>query len=205
MDTKTLAHFIYIGETGLPSLYQQCINSFQAKHQGWTIKLWTTKDANKILKDKGYNYYSNDTFINRYNFVKYNILAEEGGWFVDLDIKWKRSINEIYNDRITKMKKINFPDLFIPVRQFPREKKIDYKRNDDMLLYAKKGIFNQLLSFIEDREDIDYEKAYEPYGPISLSMWTHSTDHSILYLFENEIQENGYYCEHKNGLSWKFS
>ena len=84
MDTKTLAHFIYIGETGLPSLYQQCINSFQAKHQGWTIKLWTTKDANKILKDKGYNYYSNDTFINRYNFVKYNILAEEGGWFVDL-------------------------------------------------------------------------------------------------------------------------
>ena len=39
----------------------------------------STKDANKILRDGEYSYYSNDTFINRYNFVKYNVLANEGG------------------------------------------------------------------------------------------------------------------------------
>ena len=202
MDTRTLAHFIFIGETGLPTLYQECISSFQSKHPGWTIKLWTTKDANRILKEKDYEYYSNDTFINRYNFVKYNILAEEGGWFVDLDIRWKRSINEIYSD---KLKDRKFPDVFIPVRQYPRERKIRYDRNDDMLLYAKKGVFNDLLSFIDFREDINYDLRYEPYGPISLSKWIHSTDLDRVYLFEGEIQENGYYCEHKNSLSWKFS
>jgi hypothetical protein len=202
MDTRILAHFIFIGETGLPSLYQQCINSFQQKHPGWKIKLWTTRDANKILLEKGYDPSINDTFINRYNFVKYNILAEEGGWFVDLDIKWKRSINEIYTD---KLKNKNFPDIFIPVRQFPRERKINYNRNDDMLLYAKKGVLNDLLSFIDLREDIDYDLRYEPYGPVSLSKWIHSTGLDRVYLFEDEIQENGYYCEHKNNLSWKFS
>ena len=202
MDTRTLAHFIYIGETGLPKLYQDCLNSFQKKHPGWTIKLWTTKDANNILRDKQYSYYSNDTFINRYNFVKYNVLADEGGWFVDLDILWKRSINEIYTD---KLKSKNFPDIFIPVRSFPREKYIDYKRNDDMLLYARKGIFNELLEFIDNREDIDYERGYEPYGPVSLSMWLHSSSYSRIYLHEKEIQENGYYCEHKNNMSWKVS
>lgn len=202
MDTKNLAHFIYIGERGLPKFYQECINTFNIKHPGWNIKLWTTEDANKILKEDGYNFYSNDTFINRYNFVKYNILAKEGGWFVDLDIKWKRSIDEIYTD---KLKSKPFPDIFIPVRQFPQDKRVEYKRNDDMLLYARKGVFYDLLKFIDEREDYDFSKRYEPYGPVSLSRWVHSTKLKRVYLFEKEIQENGYYCEHNNSLSWKFS
>lgn len=202
MDTKNLAHFIYIGERGLPKFYQECINTFNTKHPGWNIKLWTTEDANKILKEDGYNFYSNDTFINRYNFVKYNILAKEGGWFVDLDIKWKRSIDEIYTD---KLKSKPFPDIFIPVRQFPQDKRVEYKRNDDMLLYARKGVFYDLLKFIDEREDYDFSKRYEPYGPVSLSRWVHSTKLKRVYLFEKEIQENGYYCEHNNSLSWKFS
>ena len=202
MDTRSLAHFIYIGETGLPKFYQECINSFQKKHPGWKIKLWTTKDANNVLRDKQYNYYSNDTFINRYNFVKYNVLADEGGWFVDLDIKWKRSIDEIYTD---KLKDRKFPDVFIPVRQYPRQRKINLHQNDDMLLYARKGVFKGLVQYMNDKEDIDYELKYDPYGPLSLSEWIHSTNLDLVYLYEKEIQENGYYCEHNNSMSWKFS
>lgn len=200
MDIRVLAHFIYIGETGLPSFYQQCINSFYRKHPGWKIKLWTTRDANKILIERGYDPSVNDTFINRYNFVKYNILAEEGGWFVDLDIEWKRSINEIYTD---KLKNRNFPELFVPVRSYPRQKIVDHKMNDDMLLYANKGTCKSLLEFIKTRKDINLQSKYEPYGPISLSMWLHSTDLDRVYLYEDEIQNNGYYCVHKNSLSWK--
>ena len=200
MDTRVLAHFIYIGETGLPTFYQECINTFQRKHPGWTIKLWTTRDANKILSERRYDSGINDTFINRYNFVKYNILAQEGGWFIDLDIQWKRSINEIYSN---KVKDRNFPDLFVPVRSYPRQKTIDYKMNDDMLLYARKGICVNLLEFIENRKDLDLQKKYEPYGPISLSMWLHSTNLDRVYLYEDEIQEKGYYCQHKNNLGWK--
>lgn len=202
MDTRTLAHFIYIGNTGLPSFYQQCLNSFQKRHPKWIIKVWTTRDANSILLNENYDYTLNDTFINRYNFVKYHILAKEGGWFIDLDIIWKKSINEIYTD---KLKTVSFPDLFIPVRSLPRQKEINYKMNDDMLLYASKGILKGLLDFIKSRQDINLELKYEPYGPISLSRWLHSTDLNRVYLYEDEIQDGGYYCEHKNGTTWKFS
>lgn len=202
MDTRSLAHFIWIGDTGLPPLYQQCLDSFYKKHPYWKIKLWTSKDADRIISESKYDFNKYSSFINRYNFIKYHILAKEGGWFVDLDIQWKSNIDQIYTD---KLKNKPFPDLFVPVRSRPREKSVDFKSNDDMLIYARKGIFYELLEFINNREDIDTTKKYEPYGPVSLSMWLHNSDYSREYLFDNEIQENGYYCSHLNGRSWSFS
>ena len=202
MDTRSLAHFIWIGEGGLPRFYQDCLTSFSNKHRGWKIKLWTEKDTRKIIANSKFDFNKYPSFINRYNFIKYHILAQEGGWFIDLDIVWKKSIDQIYTDKI---KTNTFPDLFIPVRRFPRQKEIDLKMNDDMLMYAKKGVFKELLEYINLREDIDLSKPYEPYGPVSLSSWVYRSSYSRVYLFEEEIQENGYYCEHKNKQSWKFS
>ena len=200
MDTRNLAHFIWVGEAGLPTLYQNCINSFQKKHPFWRIKLWLLKDVQTIIENSKYDFNKYDSFINRYNFIKYHVLAQEGGWFVDLDIEWKKSIDQIYTDKIKDF----FPDLFVPVRQHPRQKEIILKQNDDMLIYAKKGIFYDFLEFIDNRQDIDTTLKYEPYGPISLSRWLHFTDLKRIYLFEEEIQENGYYCDHKNKKSWNF-
>jgi len=202
MDTKVLAHFIWIGETGLPPFYQKCINSFYQKHPLWNIKLWTVKDADKIIQNSKYDFFKYNTFINRYNFIKYHILAQEGGWFVDLDITWKRSIDQIYTDKLSNRK---FPDMFVPVRSHPRQKQTNLKQNDDMLIYARKGIFYDLLEFINNRDDVDDLKKYDPYGPLSLSRWVHSTTLDTVYLYEEEIQQNGHYCSHNNNQSWIFS
>jgi len=202
MDTRSLAHFIWIGDGGLPPLFSSCLDSFYKKHPYWKIKLWVNKDVDKIISESKYDFNKYKSFINRYNFIKYHILAKEGGWFVDLDIQWKLSIDQIYTD---KLKGITFPDLFVPVRSLPRQKVIDIRSNDDMLIYARKGLFYELLEFINKREGIDLTQKYEPYGPLSLSKWLHSTEYSRVYLYENEIQENGYYCNHLNGKSWKFS
>lgn len=202
MDVRNLAHFIWIGDSGLPPLYSQCIDSFARKHPGWRIKLWLSKDVDKIIAESKYDFNKYTSFINRYNFIKYHILAKEGGWFVDLDIEWKLSIDQIYSD---KLRNTPFPDLFVPVRSFPTQPVIDIKANDDMLIYARQGIFYELLEFINSRENIDTTRKYEPYGPISLSQWIHNSKYSKIFLYENEIQQNGYYCDHKNNLSWKFS
>ena len=197
-----LAHFIWISDHPPPPVYQQCFNSFTRLHPYWKIKLWLNKDVDKIISESKYDFNKYTSFINRYNFIKYHILAKEGGWFVDMDIQWKLPIDQIYTD---KLKNKSFPELFIPVRSRPREIKVDLKSNDDMLIYAQKGIFHEVLDFIDKRKDIDNTKKYEPYGPVSLSMWLHSTKYTREYLFENEIQENGYYCNHLNGRSWSFS
>lgn len=200
MDTKSLAHFIWIGEQGLPSLYQQCLNSFATLHPYWKIKLWTTKDVESIIQNSKYDFNKHTSFINRYNFIKYHILAQEGGWFVDLDIQWKRPIDQIYSD---KLKNKPFPDLFVPVRS-RKNYLINVQSNDDMLIYSEKGIFYDLLEYINKRDDVDLTKKYEPFGPVSLSKWLHSSEYSREYLFESEIQENGYYCNHLNNRGWEF-
>ena len=202
MDTRTLAHFIWIGENSIPPLYQDCLNSFYRKHPYWTVKVWLQKDADKVIERSPYRdlFFKYDSFINRYNFVKYHILAEEGGWFVDLDIRWKRSINEIYTD-FMRTKKL--PQMFVPVRQFPFSV-ANEKMNDDMLIYAEKDLMWDLIEYISKRTDIDQSKKYEPFGPVSLSLWLHKSDVTREYLYENQIQVNGYYCNHLKGQSWKF-
>lgn len=202
MDTKTLAHFIWIGEEGLPPLYQQCLNSFAQLHPYWTIKLWNKRDADSIIARSKYDFNKYDSFINKYNFIKYHILAQEGGWFIDLDIQWKKSLDELMFDKVGKN---IYPQLFIPVRTRIGSSEIRLTDNDDMLLYTEQGLFYELLEFINQREDIDLTQKYEPYGPASLSMWIHKVPYTRVYMFENEIQENGYYCNHMNSRSWTFN
>jgi len=201
MDTRTLAHFIWIGDSAIPELYQECLNSFYRKHPYWTVKLWTQKDVDKVIERSPYKEFfrQHPSFINRYNFIKYHILAEEGGWFVDLDIRWKRSINEIYTDF---MRTARLPQMFVPVRSFPFSA-VNEKMNDDMLIYADKGLLWDLIEYISKRTDVDESKKYEPFGPVSLSLWLHKSEITREYLYENQIQKNGYYCNHLNGESWK--
>ncbi len=185
----------------MPPLYQSCLNSFVKRHPYWTVKVWLQKDANEIVERSPYKELFNrhTSFINRYNFVKYHILAEEGGWFVDLDIEWKLSIDQMYTDILRERR---LPKMFVPVRQFPFIP-VNQKMNDDMLIYAEKGLLWSLVEYISQREDIDESKKYEPFGPISLSRWLHETETDSIFLYENQIQNNGYYCNHMNGQSWK--
>ena len=131
MDTRSLAHFIWIGDQGLPPTYQNCLNTFAQLHPYWRIKLWTSRDVDAVIMNSKYDFNKYTSFINRYNFIKYHILAQEGGWFIDLDIKWKLSLDQLIYDKVGGN---IFPQLFIPVRSLPREKFIDVRGNDDMLL-----------------------------------------------------------------------
>ena len=206
MGTKPLAHFIFFSLGSLPKFYNDCYSSFVKKHPSYRTILWTPPDIEYFLKleDKLEEFYELKTFINKYNFVKYSILDKYGGWYVDLDIMWNRTLDELITDKFRK-NNVTDVDLFIPVRSFPREKERDFKRNDDMLVYAKPGIFGELIEFAKNRTDVDYSRKYEPFGPISLSMWLDQCSYSRIYMFEDEIQDNGYYCHHANKQGWKFS
>jgi hypothetical protein len=206
MGTKPLAHFIFFSLGSLPKFYNDCYSSFVKKHPSYKTILWTPPDIEYFLRleDKLEEFYELKTFINKYNFVKYSILDKYGGWYVDLDIMWNRTLDELITDKFKK-NNVTDVDLFIPVRSFPREKERDFKRNDDMLVYAKPGIFGELIEFAKNRTDVDYSRKYEPFGPISLSMWLDQCSYSRIFMFEDEIQDNGYYCHHANKQGWKFS
>ena len=144
-SNKSLAHFIWIGEEGIPYNYQKCLNSFAQLHPYWNIKIWNKNDVESIIAHSKYDFNKYTSFINRYNFIKYHILAQEGGWFIDLDIQWKLSLDQMIFDKVGQN---SFPQLFIPVRSLPRQKVVDVRSNDDMLLYTQSGLFFELLEFI---------------------------------------------------------
>jgi len=195
------AHFIWISENKLPGDLQKCLQTFYRLHPNWKVNLWYLKDIEPLVLNSNYDFNKHTSFINRYNFIKYHILAQYGGWFVDLDIKWNKSLDELMWDK----SRDKIPELFIPVRSHPRQKQVDTRLNDDMLIYARPGIFYELLEFCFNRTDFDPQKKYEPIGPVSLSLWLHSTNYTREYMYEWEIQENGIYCGHMNRKSWKFS
>lgn len=199
---KTTAHFINIG--GFTTQYLKSFQGFTSKHPTWDTVLWTEKDIDGLVRrhNESKYFYSLNTFINRYNFAKYLILAEYGGWYLDLDIEWVSNLDKLIRDKIGI--ELETPDMFVPVRKFPLQRETNHKMNDDNILYAEQGILFDLLEFARNRNDIDYSKKYEPFGPVSLSMWLHSrSDLSRKYLYEDEIQENGRYCKHLNSTSWK--
>lgn len=199
MNQITTAHFIYFGEGGLPVPYQKSLNSFYEKHKTWKIKLWTLPDINRVIAGSEYLFSDCTTFINKYNFIKYHILSLEGGWYVDLDIDWRLSLDNLIFD---KVRTSNFPDMILPVRSLPWETEVNYKSLDDMLVFSKAGVFSDLLKYISNRTDIDIEKPFEPYGPVSLSKWVSDTNYNVVYMYEKEIQKNGYYCNHQNANLW---
>jgi len=219
MDRRvsSTAHFITIG--GFPKPFQDSYQSFAEKHPTWTTILWTAKDVDRLLrKHKQIEYFNSLTsFIAKYNFAKYSILAEHGGWYVDLDITWKKSLDELIQDKMqfrrakpwavgTKQRE---PEVFIPVRILPRQEEVDEKMNDDCLLFSNPGHFFDLIEFSKQRAlspDIDLSIPYEPFGPRSISEWINKRkDLERIYMYENEIQINGRYCDHANSKSWIFS
>jgi len=203
MGTRELAHYINVNNILESSLHKDCLNSFKTKHPFFEVIVWSEKDINNLLLKEGFMLDFNrlTTFINKYNLVKYLILYKFGGWYIDSDIKWKKSIYNLISDRGIE----SFPQLFVPVRSFPNQNSINYRFNDDMLLYSDKGLFGELIKFCFSRKDIDETSPYEPFGPVSLSKWLHSNDYTREYLYEWEIQKDGIYCSHLGNNSWKYS
>lgn len=200
MDIRETAHFISIDHAIITDRYKECIRSFTTLHPYFQVKVWNEKDINDLLSKAGQVNYFNKltTFINKYNFVKYLILDFYGGWYIDLDIKWKKSIYHLLSDRgISK-----FPQMIIPVRSLPGTQKVNHNHLDDMLLYSEKNIFGDLIQYSKLRKDIDNTKPYEPFGPISLSKWAKEVSFTREYLYEWEIQKNGIYCDHLGSQSW---
>jgi len=95
MDIKTTAHFLWLVDKPMPNLYGQCLFSFAKKHNGWKVNVWTWKDVIPLIDESKHkdNYHKiSHSFVNKYNFIKYTILDKFGGWYIDLDIRWKSSL-----------------------------------------------------------------------------------------------------------------
>ena len=101
-------HFIWIGPKPFPRESIENVRTWIAKHPGWTIKFWTDRDRPLPHKDmelvriqdfhfsqlfECYN--KSDNYAEKSDLLRYEILYQEGGIYVDHDVKCLQSFEPL--------------------------------------------------------------------------------------------------------------
>lgn len=83
-------HRIWLGDAPLPEGYRAYGETWAAHHPGWELKLWTEADA-PVPAGAG----RARNFAERADLVRYEILRQHGGIYVDTDVECLRPIDDL--------------------------------------------------------------------------------------------------------------
>lgn len=101
-------HFIWLGPKDFPSRSIQNVKSWIAKHPDWTVKFWTDRkrplphpsmqlmNVNDFpfLQLKDY-FYDTSNYGEKSDVLRYEILYQEGGIYIDHDVQCLKSFDEL--------------------------------------------------------------------------------------------------------------
>ncbi len=103
-------HFIWIGPKQFPRESVENVRSWIAKNPDWVVKFWTDRDrplphpSMKKMMIKDFNflkladcYHKSDNFGEKSDLLRYEILFQEGGVYVDHDVKCMKSFDACNN------------------------------------------------------------------------------------------------------------
>lgn len=103
-----IIHFIWIGPKPFPRESVENIRTWIAKHPDWTIKFWTDRDRPLPHKQMQMNrvqdlqfiklydcYKKSDNYAEKSDLLRYEILYQEGGIYVDHDVKCLKSFESL--------------------------------------------------------------------------------------------------------------
>jgi hypothetical protein len=108
LHVPKIIHFIWIGPKAFPRESVENIRSWIAKHPDWTIKFWTDRERPLPHKQmqlarvqdlqfiKLYDCYKkSDNYAEKSDLLRYEILYQEGGIYVDHDVKCFQSFESL--------------------------------------------------------------------------------------------------------------
>jgi hypothetical protein len=175
-----LVHYIWIGENDIPKEYIFNLENCKNLNPNYTFKVWKDDECIQLLKDNNlFEYWSNLTFICKYNLIKYLILDKFGGVYTDFDIYWNLSFDEIFTQ--TNF----FTHILISVNNYSTTTIDERLVNviDDPFIVSSKGIFKECIEYCMNRTSLVndgniYNETQqliphksEPIGPFGLTEW----------------------------------
>ena len=104
-------HYIWLGPKEFPSASIQNVKSFIAKHPDWTVKFWTDRkralphpsmevhyvEEFPFLQTKSC-FYDSENYGEKSDVLRYEILFQEGGVYVDHDVLCLEAFDEMNQD-----------------------------------------------------------------------------------------------------------
>lgn len=202
-----MIHTIWLG-TDIPVRYQQNINILRKLNPNYPHIHWQDRDLPKILKEYDIEEVHNSVnFISKFNLIKYTILDKYGGIYTDLDIKWKKSFDQIMYDHNFNTNNIDIILTHSAYSNFYIDDK-HYNLLDDPFIISKKGIMKDCIEYRNKRTlriDPDTNQVHkaEPIGPFLLSEWAYKNNIRMsVFNQDRYLDGNGYYGNHEQLGLW---
>lgn len=196
------------------------LNTCSKLNPSYHINIWNDNDCNVLVETyKLSDIYISLSGIQRYNFVKYLIMHDQGGIYTDFDITWKRSFDFLMtlpnrysgNEWPLNVQYNNNSEMY-----FPCYVKQDVILADDPFFITTPGKMLDCLTYCSNRTEYkhDIELYYktgemkihvsEPYGPYGLTEWLQKNEIQFNMFFSEEvIEQHSLYANHTNGQSWR--
>jgi len=208
-----LIHYIWIGSNSIPQEYLLNLERCKQLNPQYEFKVWENDESLQLLKDNNYvEYWSNLTFICKYNMIKYLILDKFGGIYTDFDIYWNKPFQEIFNTFSTPSKILLSANDYSSI---PIDGKVVHLL-DDPFICSEPGMFGACLEYCMNRTklvndgDIYLEtgelKSHksEPIGPFGLTKWVYYNNININYFTQsgNLDQLKGRFGFHRQKGDW---
>ncbi len=92
-----IIHATWFGNTPLPKNYQYYLETWRKFHPDWEIKLWTEKDLQKENFDSMDLYWLAESYAERSDIIRYEIIKRYGGLYIDVDIECFASFDELHH------------------------------------------------------------------------------------------------------------
>lgn len=86
-------HRIWLGQKSMPAEFQQFGRTWEQLHPGWEMKLWTDANLPALMNQTAFD--SAPSFAAKADILRYEILLQHGGVYVDTDFECLRSIEPL--------------------------------------------------------------------------------------------------------------
>lgn len=89
-------HFIWLGESPLKKDYINYMASWTQKNPSWKVRIWTENNIPDLYNQELYE--NAETYAERADILRYELLYRYGGVYVDVDYECLDPINSLLDD-----------------------------------------------------------------------------------------------------------
>jgi mannosyltransferase OCH1-like enzyme len=96
MKIPKIFHHCWLGPKPLPSEFKFDIATWKKLHPDWEFKFWTESNIPPLINQELYD--NADTYSERTDVIRYELLYNHGGIWLDCDMECYKNIEPLIND-----------------------------------------------------------------------------------------------------------
>lgn len=202
-----IIHYIWLGDSPLPKLYEECIKSWLTFAGDWTFKLWNNENLptdnlylKKALQDKKYAFAS--------DYLRCYVLKEFGGVYLDVDIELVGTLNDMLHHNaflgLEKTQRFNNAVMGSMPDHWFVNKMLNYYDSNIGVYRAIPKITTELIGDFSESESVMRKDDLAIYPPRYFYPFNPYDENSLCQLMFKSITPDTVAIHHW-GKNWKIS